>query len=309
MTINLMLAWRAATAAAWTEPQVPAVATLSTAVSTSAVTPGLIAPTAITRPTDNVQTSQTPVPALATTITPTTPTTTPTIGWQPGPARSVSNTNLADYRTLDIIPVLDVWGEGRIDYSVGEWKQISGFSDAYNLNLKTGLREQEISDGPNKGSVIPGLVPVADYENPAFPLPDNSVLVMTLMNAPISRGTAREMVRVLKKPEGRIILYDPDPASLRNFETEAERSEEKLAVQRDEALPPPFDHVTFEEFYIYGWADRGSRQSSVPAPARTRPIQFNGGFLLRHRPGPGLVTIAAKSSCGSRSRPSQGHHS
>jgi hypothetical protein len=135
-----------------------------------------------------------------------------TVGLRLARGRQITfNTPSEDYRMLDVLPILDVWGEGRIDYLQGGGRMTTGFSEAYNLNMKSGPHVQKVSNGPDRGRPIPNLVPVEDYEHPVFPLPDNSVLFITLMNAPISRATAAEMLRVLRRHEGHVLLYDPDP--------------------------------------------------------------------------------------------------
>ncbi len=109
------------------------------------------------------------------------------------------------YRELDWIPILDVWGEGRI---ITQENLITGFSNAFNLNHEN----QKISNGPNKGKEIPNLIPVSDYNNPTFPIKDNVVDFITLMGAPVVKKVVQEMCRVfnkdlVKNPYGLMIFY------------------------------------------------------------------------------------------------------
>ncbi|GAA4509200.1 hypothetical protein GCM10023191_070070 [Actinoallomurus oryzae] len=177
-----------------------------------------------------------------------------------------------DYRKLDVIPHLDVWGEGRI--ILEKENLVTGFEEVYNLNLKNREREQKVSNGPNRGKPIPNLVPVEDYENPVFPLSDGSVLVVTLMGAPISKGTAREILRVLNKSEGKVIFYGLDPMNIKNFEDVVAESGEGLTRLEDEVLRPPFDEISdLGDVYIYG------------------PVQNSNSADLGGQVGPGEQTI------------------
>ena len=141
--------------------------------------------------------------------------------------------------------LLDVWGEGRIIDN----RMITGFGDAYNLNKVT----QKVSNGPNKGKDIPNLVPVYDYDNPVFPIGDDLVNYITLMGAPITEGTAREMYRVLNKQKGVIILYgledtkSTDKGYIDNFE----KYKGKLEYKPNKSLDPRFNQITLKFARIY----------------------------------------------------------
>jgi len=139
------------------------------------------------------------------------------------------------------IDLLDVWGEGRIN----ERGFITGFVQAYNLNKST----QKISNGPDRGKDIPNLVPVYDYDNPVFPIKDGVVKYITLMGAPITEGTAREMYRVLNKKNGVVMLYDPDEQQRKNFE----KHMGKLVYKPHDPLNKPFNEISIHPVYIYGF--------------------------------------------------------
>ncbi|WP_208617802.1 beta/gamma crystallin domain-containing protein, partial [Vibrio thalassae] len=109
------------------------------------------------------------------------------------------------------VPILDVWGEGRI-VTQG---MVTGFDESYVYNLNK--FDQLVSNGINKGQPIPNLQKVEEYDNPIFPLDDNSITFMTLMGAPITIGTASEMFRTIDKCNGYVILYNPGPNELNNF--------------------------------------------------------------------------------------------
>ena len=151
------------------------------------------------------------------------------------------NVSLPYYGSVDYIHLLDVWGEGRIIAD----GMTTGFPQAYNLNKDS----QKISNGPNTGQSIPNLVGVNDYENPVFPLADGSVEHITLMGAPITNGTAREMYRVLDKGRGLVILYDPDATSKYNFE-----SNKGDLVAKSDSLNSPFNEISNPgPVYVYGF--------------------------------------------------------
>jgi hypothetical protein len=108
------------------------------------------------------------------------------------------------------INILDVWGEGRIvDNGL-----VTGFTDAYNINKYT----QHISNGPKTGADIPKFLSVTNYESPIFSVIEGSVNYVTIMGAPITTDTAKEMFRVIKKGSGTVILYGMDSDSITNFE-------------------------------------------------------------------------------------------
>ncbi|TDF86719.1 hypothetical protein [Pseudomonas sp. H9] len=143
--------------------------------------------------------------------------------------------------------ILDVWGEGRIVDATNNPAVTTGFTHAYNLN-KVG---QHISNGPHTGQPIPHLLPVTEYENPVFPVDDRSVPHITLMGAPITTGTAKEMCRVLTLP-GTIYLYDPNEFDRRTFE--AVSSEQGITLRgrfKPSELEPPFNEISLQAVYVY----------------------------------------------------------
>ncbi|AOM40454.1 hypothetical protein [Xenorhabdus hominickii] len=119
-----------------------------------------------------------------------------------------------------MIEILDVWGEGRIVVKKCQSvfcqdEIVTGFPNAININKF----DQKISNGPNKGKDIPNLSPVNDYDYPVFDIPDNSYKYITLKGAPLTQGTANEILRVFcKEPNfGRIFFYDLDTISSNIF--------------------------------------------------------------------------------------------
>ena len=136
--------------------------------------------------------------------------------------------------------LVDVWGEGEI--FDGTFR--TGFRDAWNIN-KAG---QLISNGPDAGREIPQLLKVYDYDNPQFPIADDDVMVLTLMGAPISEGTAIEMARVINWPRGRVILYDPDSDGVANFE---KHNSMTLEVVDPSELSWPYNEISVSPAYVY----------------------------------------------------------
>ena len=143
------------------------------------------------------------------------------------------------------ISILDVWGEGRI---VTNERIVTGFNGAANINYW----KQKISNGPDKGKDIPNLFPVYEYDNPVFPVNDDSVSYITLMGAPITVGTVKEMIRVLRKGSGVIMLYDPSTTDRNTFE----QNMGNLIYKPNDLLNSPFDQPTIRPVYIYGYPVR-----------------------------------------------------
>lgn len=138
------------------------------------------------------------------------------------------------------IPLLDVWGEGRINDN----GFITGFRDAYNINKGS----QKISNGPDRGKDIPNLLSVDDYDNPVFPIKDGMVHYITLMGAPLTEGTAQEMYRVLDKARGVAILYGLSDEYRRIFARHAREFVYKSSI----ALKEPYNEISISPAYIYG---------------------------------------------------------
>lgn len=137
------------------------------------------------------------------------------------------------------IPLLDVWGEGRIEAQ----QIVTGFDEALNLNLNS----QFVSNGVNRGCAIPNLVPVTDWDEPDFPINHECVQNITLMGAPITGRVSYEMCRVLKL-DGRIYLYDPNENDLKTFETIASQQVEKIDTPD---LPSPFNQINCGQVHVY----------------------------------------------------------
>lgn len=132
------------------------------------------------------------------------------------------------------IPLVDLWGEGAITTITAGKPMRTGFYQAYNINQK----DQKISNGPNTGKSIPNLLPIPNYNSP-FPLPNGSVEILTCMGAPINPGNAPEIVRVLAKPRGLIILYDIDLSGIAAIQ----QADPSLVKKTSEILYPPFNEI------------------------------------------------------------------
>lgn len=158
----------------------------------------------------------------------------------------------------DKIHILDVWGEGRIDIIEGSSRFITGFQESININKYN----QKISNGPNRGKDIPNLSAVSEYDNPRFDIRDNSVENITLMGAPITAGVSKEMLRVLSKTDGVIILYNPSQKDKQIFENIANGY--GLFLNSNYALPHPFTEITITPAYAYEFV-------GPPAPPPSDP--------------------------------------
>lgn len=142
------------------------------------------------------------------------------------------------------IPLLDVWGEGRIiEGTIASGATFSGFRQYINLNLY----KQLISNGVNTDCAIPNIMPVSNYDAPDFPIKDEKVEVITLMGAPITAQVADEMIRVLKT-NGKIFLYDPSRPDRETFE---DRVRLKVRAIDTSHLPYPLNQVSFRPVYGY----------------------------------------------------------
>jgi hypothetical protein len=162
---------------------------------------------------------------------------------------------LPPYSEVGAIPLLDVWGEGRINDN----GLVTGFNQAYNLNKDT----KKVSNGPNKDKDIPNLVPVRGYDNPKFPLRDGVVKYLTVMGAPINSATTKEICRVLKKGGrendkiGIVVLYGyPKQEQQRKiFETTIAREEickGLFYMEYDSPLlPQHLKEISLEPLAIY----------------------------------------------------------
>jgi hypothetical protein len=128
-----------------------------------------------------------------------------------------------------LIKIADFWGEGRII----KGNLITGFENSYNINFK----DQRISNGINRGEVIPFLIPTESYEDVdvAKFIADDTFLYVTSMGAPIIPAAAKEMYRIIKKDDlSRIVLYNNKPDAVK---------EVQVASQDD------FIYMSFSEQY------------------------------------------------------------
>lgn len=111
----------------------------------------------------------------------------------------------AKYKLNDV-ELIDFWGEGYIeDKSINV---TTGFKNAYNINHQYQL----VSNGPNKDRKIPNRIPVASYKgyNLKPYINDSSARYVTLMGAPLTEETYREIMRILRKNDGVYIFFSSD---------------------------------------------------------------------------------------------------
>ncbi|CDH35221.1 hypothetical protein KKI93_21255 [Xenorhabdus bovienii] len=163
-------------------------------------------------------------------------------------------TNIIEFE----IEILDVWGEGRIDYPIGEGRHITGFHTAYNLNHV----DKKIGAGPNTDKNIPKLIPIDDYDNPKFPIADGKCQYITSMSSPFYIPTAIESLRVFNKTPGygAIYLYglrDEFIIPVKNLyigiKIEYNSKEYFLNHRRfktPESLPSPFNEIKDSPNYV-----------------------------------------------------------
>lgn len=149
--------------------------------------------------------------------------------------------SLNGYKVDCSVPLLDVWGEGRIV----DVDMVTGFEDALNLNNIS----QQVSNGANSYGAILRMVPINDYNAPKFPISDGLVSYITLMGAPITTDTAKEMYRVLNKNTGVVILYNPAEQDKAIFEANMGA----LIYKPDDPLNAPFNQINMSPEYIYGF--------------------------------------------------------
>lgn len=116
----------------------------------------------------------------------------------------------------DFLEHVDYWGEGRIIEKIGA----SGFTNCYNVNHQY----QQVSNGPDRNRKIPNRVPVISYTNcnTSSYIRDNSVMLVTLMAAPINKSCAVDITRMVNDTIGKVVVYgfDENTADIRNLERE-----------------------------------------------------------------------------------------
>lgn len=133
------------------------------------------------------------------------------------------------------VRIIDYWGEGRIN----DTDIITGFTESYNINHQY----QVVSNGADKGTRIPNRIPVKDYES----LDTNNYIkndfadYVTVMGAPITKSCADDIVRILNKDNGVVILYGLDGNNLTNAIT-ALRKIGFYSLIKDK-LKSPFDQI------------------------------------------------------------------
>ncbi|QXO42711.1 hypothetical protein CXB74_019865 [Morganella morganii] len=108
------------------------------------------------------------------------------------------------------VRIVDYWGEGRINDS----DIITGFTESYNINHQY----QVVSNGADKGTRIPNRIPVKDYESLDTKnyIKNDFADYVTVMGAPITKSCADDIVRILNKDNGMVILYGIDGENLTN---------------------------------------------------------------------------------------------
>lgn len=116
----------------------------------------------------------------------------------------------------DYLEHVDYWGEGRIIEKLGA----SGFANCYNVNHQYQL----VSNGPDRNRKIPNRIPVISYTNcdTSSYIRDNSVMLVTLMGAPINKSCAEDITRMVNDTIGKVVVYgfDENTADIRNLERE-----------------------------------------------------------------------------------------
>ncbi|XP_075990942.1 microvitellogenin-like [Anticarsia gemmatalis] len=103
-----------------------------------------------------------------------------------------------------LIDFVDYWGEGKISSQHG----VSGFSNCYNVNHPYQL----VSNGPDRGKKIPNRIPVPSYTDcdTRSYIKDNSVILVTVMGAPINQSCDADIARILHKSFGQVVVYGFD---------------------------------------------------------------------------------------------------
>lgn len=109
------------------------------------------------------------------------------------------------YKLKDV-KLIDFWGEGYIEDE--SMNVITGFREAYNINHQYQL----VSNGPNKDRKIPNRIPVKCYDgyNLKPYINDSAAQYVTLMGAPLTDETYREISRILRKKDGIFIFFSSD---------------------------------------------------------------------------------------------------
>ena len=96
------------------------------------------------------------------------------------------------------IDLIDVWGEGFLNHN----GMITGFKRSYNINK----HNQLVSNPPDKDREIPNLIPLSSWNSDFSIIPNKSVKTITLMGAPITNRTAKEIKRIIH-PKGNVLIY------------------------------------------------------------------------------------------------------
>lgn len=159
--------------------------------------------------------------------------------------------------------LFDFWGEGYIQTNRGF---ITGFRNAYNINHQYQL----VSNGPNKHRKIPNRIPVKHYEgyNLKGYIYDGAAHYVTLMGAPLTVETGKEIARILNKEDGVFLYFSSDDKeellSLKNkinlgFEKEGFCFLDKELYRKIDAEIEPeleYRYISIPIGFVYMAADR-----------------------------------------------------
>ncbi|GFI19449.1 hypothetical protein IMSAGC009_04630 [Lachnospiraceae bacterium] len=159
--------------------------------------------------------------------------------------------------------LFDFWGEGYIQTNSGF---VTGFRNAYNINHQYQL----VSNGPNKYRKIPNRIPVEHYEgyNLKRYISNGAAHYVTLMGAPLTVETGKEIARILNKEDGVFLYFSSDEKeellSLKNkinpgFKEEGFCFLDKELYRRVDAEIEPeleYRYISIPIGFVYMAADR-----------------------------------------------------
>lgn len=171
------------------------------------------------------------------------------------------------------IKIVDYWGEGRIN----DTDIITGFTESYNINHQY----QVVSNGADKGSRIPNRIPVKDYESLDTKnyIKNDFADYVTVMGSPVTKSCADDIVRILNKNNGVVILYGLDGDNLTNAIT-ALRKIGFYSLIKDK-LEAPFDQIKlFGNYDVYSFYQEEIFLKRVSNVINTDHL--SGVDILRH---------------------------
>lgn len=144
------------------------------------------------------------------------------------------------------VRIVDYWGEGRIN----DTDIITGFTESYNINHQY----QVVSNGADKGTRIPNRIPVKDYESLDTKnyIKNDFADYVTVMGAPITKSCADDIVRILNKDNGIVILYGIDGENLTNAITALKKINFYSLIK--DKLEAPFNQVKlFGDYNVHSF--------------------------------------------------------